>query len=445
MKTVLLSQTVIFSVLFVVVLALAGALTSRHYIQIDMTTGARNSLSQASVDLLVQLESPVFIKAFVSKNKRLRDLVDIFLKQYQQVKPDIYFQLIDPAMEPTLARKYKISTDVTFVIEYEGRTEKIVSIEEQTITNALFQLAQKDNQWILFYDGHGERKPLSKANHDFSQFVNELKLKGINISRFNLVESQLVPDNAKLTVIASPQLNWLPEEINLILKDLEQGRNLLWLVDPGEHFFGLEKLAKMLNITFLKGTVVDATSQKMGVQNPSFTVITKYPKHLITDKFESITLFPQSVAMKFQNKDWAVAPILETQQRSWTETGEITGEIRFDANEGETAGPLVIGLALQRQLNINQASVNQRIVVLGDSDFLSNQYVGNAGNLNFGMNVMQWLLQNDKLINIPAKVAPDQALVLSTQAKLFIGLFFLLIMPLLLLIAGGIVWYKRRR
>jgi len=76
---------------------------------------------------------------------------------------------------------------------------------------------------------------------------------------------------------------------------------------------------------------------------------------------------------------------------------------------------------------------------------LSNAYIGNVGNLDMGLRMINWLIHDDRFINIPAKTAPDKSLQLSQTAVAVIGFGFLLIIPLLLLGTGLFIWRKRRQ
>lgn len=85
------------------------------------------------------------------------------------------------------------------------------------------------------------------------------------------------------------------------------------------------------------------------------------------------------------------------------------------------------------------------MAVIGDGDFLSNTYLGNGGNLNLGINIINWLSRDDNLIAISATTAPDTQLNLSRNAALLIGFGFLFALPLALFAAGWMIWLKRRR
>ncbi len=128
--------------------------------------------------------------------------------------------------------------------------------------------------------------------------------------------------------------------------------------------------------------------------------------------------------------------------RSWSETGSLVGdEVSFHQADGDTAGPLTIGLSLTRKLPNRE----QRVVVIGDSDFLANGYLGNGGNQELAMNVFNWLSQDDDLISIITKRAPDTQLNLNTFTAGAIALSFLVVLPVGLLVTGYTLWFRRRR
>ena len=147
---------------------------------------------------------------------------------------------------------------------------------------------------------------------------------------------------------------------------------------------------------------------------------------------------------------WTSHELMRTEARSWSETGELSGSIRFDAGS-DIAGPFTIGVALTRNMptidDDKRTTVNsqQRIIVIGDGDFLSNAYLGNGGNLAMGMNIVNWLAHDDIFIDIPVKVAPDRNLELSPIAQGIIGLGFLFIIPLVLAGSGFLIWLRRRK
>jgi ABC-type uncharacterized transport system involved in gliding motility auxiliary subunit len=87
----------------------------------------------------------------------------------------------------------------------------------------------------------------------------------------------------------------------------------------------------------------------------------------------------------------------------------------------------------------------QRVILVGEGDFLSNAFLGYGGNLDLSLKMMNWLAQDDTFIEIPSKTAVDLELELSSTAVLLIGGFFLFILPLGLISTGISIWLHRRK
>jgi ABC-type uncharacterized transport system involved in gliding motility auxiliary subunit len=96
-------------------------------------------------------------------------------------------------------------------------------------------------------------------------------------------------------------------------------------------------------------------------------------------------------------------------------------------------------------MRCNATSRRQRIVVVGNGAFLANSYAGNGGNVDLGMNMMNWLAGEEHLITLQPRVAKDSSLVLSKTELNVISIGFLLALPLMLAGVGIFIWWKRRR
>ncbi|MGB5938796.1 MAG: ABC transporter, partial [Rhodanobacter sp.] len=187
----------------------------------------------------------------------------------------------------------------------------------------------------------------------------------------------------------------------------------------------------------------------LGLGDPRLIALGSYPAHAITRGFTLTTLFPQASALaRVTQGDWAAAPFLRSGAQSWTEFQPIDNArpsgIRYDADAGELKGPLDFGLALSR-LSPSPDKSEQRVVVIGDGDFLSNTFLGNGGNRALGERVFDWLLGDDKLVDLPPRGAPDRVLQISQTELNLLSLGFLVALPSLLLLAGGLIAWRRRR
>jgi len=434
-------EGLLFYLLLVIAIGLAGWLSQRYQGVFDWSDRARNSLSSASQQLLSRLEAPLLIRSFAPDDAQLRQRIRAVIEPYQRARPDITLEFIDPSLQPELTRESGIRRSGELHISYQGRSENLSTLNEQQISNSIQRLIQQGQRWIATIEGHGERRLNGKANHDLGDFGVALRRKGYRIQPLQLTEQPVIPRNTALLVIAGPRVEYLPGELAVIHDYLDRGGNLLWLTDPGPQH-ALPSLFQELGLEILPGTVVDANAAGLGLDNPAIALVTRFPEHPATNQFRLVTLYPFAAALKAGTAaGWQTTPLLQTQPGSWNETGKLVGELQRDADQGEESGPLTLGYAFSRQLD----GKSQRLVALGDGDFLSNSYLGNGGNLDLGLNLIRWLSGDDNLLDIPARTAPDTRLDLSRTSGAIIGLGFLFILPILLFTAGLFIWWRRRR
>ncbi|MEJ2593492.1 MAG: GldG family protein, partial [Candidatus Thiodiazotropha sp.] len=366
----------LFHLLMLALLVLLAWLSNRYHQQWDWTRHGNNSLSAVSIGILERTPGPLKVTAYTPDNSTLRDRIRRFVARYQYIKPDITLRFIDPYRQPDDARRQGISLSGELLLQYGEREERLQQLDEARFSNALLRLGQTGSHWIASLGGHGERDLLGKANHDLGDFGNALRQKGYQLAGLDLATAPNPPDNTALLVIASPQRPFLEGEIERLRAYLERGGNLLLLSDP-ENPVASSLMQTLTGIHQLPGTIVDANVHELGIDNPAVALVPKYPDHPATRDFKLLTLFPQAAALSPppEDADWQATPLLRTLERSWNETGALTGEIARNPLDGEEPGPLVIGYALTRQ----RPAGEQRLLVIGDGDFLDNSYLKNAG------------------------------------------------------------------
>jgi ABC-type uncharacterized transport system involved in gliding motility auxiliary subunit len=446
-------QNALFFAVLLGCMGLLAWLSTRYVVEADWSASQRNSLSQPSIQLLAAMTGPVRVTAFARENAVLRDVIRDLVARYQRVKPDMSLEFTNPDAEPDRVRDLGITRDGELLVEFQGRREKVSQLAEQPLTNALMRIARKNQRRVLFLTGHGDRDPKGEANFALGNFGKVLEQKGIELATLNLAETPAIPQDTRLLVVASPQTALLPGEVELVERHIDAGGNLLWLTEP-DQMAGLEPLAEKLGIEVLPGTIVDASTQLLGINSPAFALVPQYPPHAITREMDSLTLFPEAAALVVEPVGaWQATPLLTTLARSWTETGPLdSSTLEYDADADEHPGPLDIGVVLTRTRLSEETegaqdaeTGEQRIVVCGDGDFLSNSYLGNGGNLDLGLSLFNWLNNDDRLVAIAARSAVDTQLELSRTAQILIGFGFLFGLPAALLGGGLWIWWKRRR
>jgi ABC-type uncharacterized transport system involved in gliding motility auxiliary subunit len=428
-----------FVILFLAVIGLLMWATRTYHAEFDWTRNGRNSLSEASIGVLERLDKPVTITAFARKRQDLRESIRDLIARYQRVKPDIHLAFVNPDTEPERTRKAGIEFDGELLIQYNHSRETVQHVKEEAVTNALARLARGGQRLVVFLGGHGERSPVSQGNAGLSAWSRQLTKRGLHTRSVVLGEGKGIPKETSVLVIATPQSNFLPGEVKQITDYLNHGGNLLWLQDPGG-LHGLEPVAEMLGAEFEPGTIVDPTARTI-TGNATFTVVASYPNQPIVKGFNLMTLFPEAEALQVKAPDgWQATPFLETLSSAWAETGELQGMVQFDPGK-DISGPLDLGVALTH----DREKREQRVVIVGDGDFVSNSFIGEGGNLDLAMKLVNWTTHDDAFINIPTRTAADVTLTLSRTWQGLIAGLVLVVLPLGLIGSGLLVWLRRRK
>ena len=115
--------------------------------------------------------------------------------------------------------------------------------------------------------------------------------------------------------------------------------------------------------------------------------------------------------------------------------------MQFDENTNETRGPLVVGVTIERDI----AGKQQRIAIIGDADFASNQFIANGANLAFAESLMLWLTGDSDALAFVTQAAPDARLNLSAQNIIALSVALLVALPILLFVIAGVLAWRRRR
>ncbi|MFK2877821.1 GldG family protein [Rhodanobacter hydrolyticus] len=433
-------------------LAGAGALgffSARYAHVSDWTANGRLSLSPQSRAVLAKLAGPVEIVSYASPQGDLRAQVAAFLQRYQQAKPDLALRFVDPQQDPARMRELGIAVDGELILHYHGHEQRLTELSESDVTNALERLIRGNDRIVAFVTGDGERLPSGQGDADMAALMDQLAQSGLRAVPLSFAQAVAVPQGTDLVVLASPTSDLPTGAAKALVNYVQDGGNLLWLRDPANDDLGLKPLADALGVQVLPGVLVDGSGAALGLADPRLLAMAQYPANPVTLGFQLATRFPQVAALaRTGTGGWTATPMLRSSAQSWTEFHPIDNAhptaIRYDAAAGELKGPLDFGFTLAR-LSPSPDKREQRAVVVGDGDFLSNAYLGQGGNRALGERIFNWLLGDDALIDVPREGVPDRVLRIGQSELDAASLGFMVVLPLLLLIAGGLIAWRRRR
>lgn len=435
-------------VLVIVVLTAAvlglGWLSQRHPVHVDISAAGELTLSDASRRLLERFEEPVQVTAFLDDEAALRDHVSRLLAAYRQAKPDLRVDIVDPKARPELVRELAVTRRGEVVVAYRGRRERAMAPTQARISAALERLMFEADPYVAFVTGHGERDLLGLANFDLGQFGRHLQRKGYRIQPWRLGAGNPVPNNTNLLVVAGPQEGFTQAEVADLVEYVDRGGALLWLTEPASAA-QIPILGDYLGVSRRPGVLVDPSAgELLALDDPRLLLLDGSQQHEAVAVPDAPVLLPRSAALRADPPgDWRRIDLLRAGQRA--RLASLPWEGGGVSDDAPTAAGAAVAVGLSRDAAAAAGTRVQRVAIIGDGDFLSNSYLGNGGNLPFGLNLVQWLLASDTLLQTYQPAAPDQQLAFTRLGQAVLGLGFLIGLPFVLAAVGAWRWWWLRR
>jgi ABC-type uncharacterized transport system involved in gliding motility auxiliary subunit len=439
----------------------------RHSKRFDMTKMGRFTLAPQTTQILGKLDKDLEIKVFFPGGDYppMKEL----LTQYRAASRHVRFEFVDPDKRPEIAKQYGVTEYRTFqnpftgstlktgtvLILYGGKQEKIEKrdqeIREEDLTNVIIKVGRTEAKTVYFVQGHGEKDLEDSERGGYSGAKKGLEKEGYKVSVLNLAGEAKVPDDAKVLVLAGPKSEPFPKEFEFINNFLNRGGGLLVMVDPSPSP-SLAAFLKEWQVAPDNDIILDISGagRLMGA-GPSIPIVFKYEPHEITNRFKAqMTFFPMARSIqspKEASSGITVTTLFKSNDDSWGETDLKNTNATFDA-KADLKGPLPMAVAVNKEIKPaadNAAAVKARMVVIGNSDFAANPYFEMQGNGNLFMNMVGWLAQEEDLISIRAKAPEDRKVILSQSQQRMLQFFTLVFLPGAVLVAGIIVFTRRRR
>ncbi len=403
----------------------------------DMTDNKIHSLQPLTVSLLRALPEKVeffyfhvdneFVKGF---EKIVRDEV----QRYKNINNNIIFHSYSVFKRPDLAKEFKVADEQsTLYLRYKGRIQRVSDLKEVDILNALLKLT-KDPKKIYFLSSHKTRQIDDSSTFGLSSMKEQLER--LHYQLDNLKSLDQIPVDATLLAIVGPRQQFLPQETLLLEKYLRAGGSLLMALDPGESG-GYESFLKAFGIQFENNFIFDEQSQ-----------VGQSPLLVITHGGEDLHEVPRSLT-DGQNPFFFISSSVEVLPEK-VEGRQISSLLEYlpTAKARADIDPKsdVVKSGRMRAAVLSEGleeSDFYRLAVVGDSDFLTNQFSQQAGTFDFIVSLVSYLSKDEDLLKVRPSLPEATPLTLTqTQLNLY---FLFFILPYAFIFFAGALFFKLRR
>ncbi len=442
----------------------------------DMTRDKIYSLPRATTGVLRDLKDrKIELLLFFSQDDPARQGLEVFLKECGQHHPDFHYDFYDPNRRPQLARKFNVSVAKTVIFRSGDREERLVGPTEEAFTNAFLRLLHPKDLDVCFVTGHGEVELSDDATGGYLRFRDTLqgynaKVHGIVLARDH------VPDACQVVVVGGPRWDLTAEEFADLDKAFQKGKGVLLLIDPMDPGAGsaFSEFAKKYGVALGQNVIVDKVSRMVGGDFLMPLVSRYLVTHPVTKIMKQATFFPLVRTVQ-PSTDVApgldVTPLAMTSEGSWAETDLPdleNGSAAFDIKT-DIAGPLPVAAAVEKKQEDGYRKKDEerqnegnsvkddgkaqttssiqhppssgpllgRMIFVGDGDFLTNGYLDLSGNKELGLNMIRWLANDDRFMDVKRPELRFKPLLLDVPHRTQLIILLIGIYPLAFFMLGG--------
>lgn len=436
---------------------------------IDLTKDKIYTLSDTSKEQLknIDQETTIYIMG-LKDNTSLIDLINQYEKFSDKIKTE---RVDDLNTRPELKSKYGLEDSDSAVVVQAGENTKILSVydfttydyttgesidvTEQKITNAIINVNVKEKPQIYFMAGHNEYGITT-----YLQALSTLLQEEANDTKtLNILTEGKIPDDCSVLAIVNPTKDFTEFETEKIIDYVNKGGKILWLAGPnfdGTTFTNAQKVLDLYGATLGDGIILEQDSSKMLLGTPNFfspivNASSPITKNIATDG--SIILIN---ATKIELKDTEELDKIDVTSNNLLTTGD-KALYRTNLKNNTTSkidtdeqGTFVVGTELTKQID---EKVESRLILLSSSEFATNETISLenqqtypvllANNKDLVANSLAALNEREDMITIRKNT--ETVTYTATQQQHYIIMAVIFIIPILIIIAGIIVWQVRRR
>lgn len=431
------ANALVISLAALAIFAFINYLGYKKHKKFDLTAEKLFTLSDQTKKVMGELKSDVKV-VFFSKTD---EPVASFVEQYRDLSNRITYERIDLQARPEMAAQFRGIRPGETIVAANNRTEKVATVDEQTLTSAIMKVTREQAKTVCFLEGHGERELSGGGPEGYQQIDAKLKGDNYTTKTISLVTKNEIPADCSVIVVPGPKKALLPGEVDTLSKWMDAGGKMLLGIDPDSEA-EMNAFLKNWAIELHQDTVIDysAIGQLSGA-GAGVPLVTDFGAHPITKTFGRLpSFFPIARSLKIDSAktDITTTELLKTSAESFGETELQGNQAKMDEGK-DIKGPLTLGAAATKKAGAKEA----RLVVIGDSDFAANSYQRQGANGDLFVNSINWLAEEEDLISIRPKSQTNRDVQLSSVAENL--LFWITIfMPLAVVVAGISIWWNRR-
>jgi ABC-type uncharacterized transport system involved in gliding motility auxiliary subunit len=434
----------------IAVIVVVNVLADRYNKSYDATANKRYSLSEQTAKIVKGLKQDATITYF-NQSTRFREGKDL-LEEYKNLSPKVKVEYVDPDKDPQRAREAGIRNFGTAIVKVGDKKEEAKSMTEEGITGAFIRDLKSNARTVCFVTGSGEHQIDDNDREGFSQFKQLLAKDDYETKAIDLLQKPEVPSECTTLVVAGPTRNYVQPEVDALKKYVEGGGRAFFMLDPplkmGRSDIAdndaLTSLLQSWGVTVDKDLILDLSpvGQIFGL-GPQVALVSNYSSQPIVSQIKrTATGFPLARSIQIKNGDKTSVEKLFDSSSSSLATTNLSSDRVSVQDPNNKKGPLT--LAAAGTYNTGKQNSQGRFVVVGSSGWVANRFITFEGNGDLALNAVNWLSSDEDLISIRPKAPENRRVTMTGRQFNAVLVTSQFILPLIVVVAGFGVWWKRR-
>ncbi len=495
MATVL---TLVFVAAVVLVNVIATVIFERYPLTLDLTKEKKYSISEQSEEYVKSIDTDVTVTIFSPEDNFLalsdytRQAVEV-LKKFKQYNDRISYRFVDIDSNPDIVKEYGSDNVTTYDIMFETnptaevkRTRKVTLVDlltfnDELLTNlnnygmSIETLVAQMGGSVRFLQYYGAYVEASRADEAFtsalmavtdpnpvtavfttgrkeadklSYLQSLLTANGYQVKTVDITKEE-IPAETNLVVVPAPTVDYLPEEVKKLSdyldNDGKMGKQMLYAgsVRQGETP-NLDEFLEEWGIKIGTGLVCEQSGDNY-YQFPYYTITTDISKNFTQDLNADPVLLncmsrPVTLLFDERNNNGTEAYVKST-----------TNAYVADVKTGEQLGKgqqIYTAVASKAVFSSETGDgTYSNIIVYGAVETLADSYLSFSqfSNREYVLSLINGVTHKTSTgVTIEPKVITGNVYDLTDSQKSGLQWTFTLIIPVVVLVIGGVIWLRRK-
>ena len=450
----------------VVVLAIAvvfnlvvGKLPAQ-YRNVDLSQTKLSTIGDTTKELVSALDQDVTIYQIVESGKE-NETIQKLLERYAGLSSHVKVETMDPVLHPNFVSEYTEDdlADNSLIVVGEKRN-KVIPYADMFESTVNYQTYQYETTG---FDGEGQvtsaisyvttdSLPImyTITGHEEGDMTEDMKSaiekENIEMKDLNLLTEESVPDDADCVMLFSPQNDLSEEEADKLITYMENGGKAVIITSYlNKEMPNLQKVLNNYGIGTMEGVVLEADGQHYISGNPTYLVPNIGSADALGElaKSNSYVLMPVAQAVeKLEDKRDSVTieSLLTTSDSAYVKTN-VNGTL--EKEDGDAEGPFDVGVAVTESVDNGET----KLIYLTSANLFSQQVdaMVSGNNVKLLANSVSWMCDQEQSVSIPSKSTQISYLTVTAASARMWGMVTIGLLPVLCLVLGGGIWFKRRK